>query len=562
MKAIPLKLLSSLFLFFQLSAFAAPEDQLPADEFDIKDAIVFGVTPKGLKTVGTQLSSILEANGVNIFDIKQDVNGADGEGLSFSLPTMATSDFSNNPKTKKTINDVIKNLERFIIGFKVNDHQFDIGIEDIVVEVKLNDLQVEVQNVKDREIVLFFKTKLEKIQLDVKEVNLKDNGNPFLGEFKVQDFELKIDRHVGEALELGLGIQVSATQGGLKAKVLGISDNISKILPQINYNKINFDIPPVYLHINGQDYPLNVAELKVLLEENEPALVETLKGYLEENLGEVAPGFIDKLLDQNLGKISLQNVNLMNPPGAGDSAEEVEPFLWGINSTQLDIRKGNLIMGLDAFLSDEQASGPSIVPPAQTAKIEELKQNVEDLGQDLFLAFSLDFFNQVIGASYARGYFAKFPLNDEEEVSLTRAPVIKVDGQGRGKMKLYLDYCVKGIAKIAVKNPLSMELDLVIDVAMTPSGLIELKVLDIDMDSIYINKKKEFRWPFRNIGYKQAVKKLQNSREGLMGNVLAKGIEIPSELLGLKWQNSEIKVDKSGYFVVYSNLTSNGNGLY
>jgi hypothetical protein len=174
--------------------------------------------------------------------------------------------------------------------------------------------------------------------------------------------------------------------------------------------------------------------------------------------------------------------------------------------------------------------------------------NVKRLDKhDAAISLNQGLINQIIKLSAKRGYFNSIKTGSGAPIKLTKRPMFDLTGK-KPKVSVEVEYKVEGFRAAFVKNPIRINLDLLLDFPVK-NGKASIVAKGVDMSSVFLHDKyiRLFAGKVRD-GVKSEIKKLQ---PGLVGYALAESLPLPDTLLGIGLKIKHIDIDKNGHLVVY-----------
>jgi len=537
-------------------------------KFDIPKAVQFIVSDKGLDKLETNIPAILAANGIDF--------------SNFRIPeykyetTIATEDFSKDPKVKEMIKKTIDALEKYLKDFEIKEHHFVAVLKDLYVKAKWEKITLDIRPIQvnfyelvpqnNRETILkgSFYLEAENIKLKLEDAKIKDLNNEFLGNLEVDGLEIAT-KSASANLKIKVPFELKSNSSGNPVFVVYKPEsNFDKILLTLSYKKII--LPKVSITINDKTFEVDQTEIEKDLARAQGSILEKIQVKLQEIFIKELPDILESSVNKALAK-GFTQVEQMTPPGAPRSGPERQKLMvYGIKMSGIYGAKNLLMINLNGGTKDPYFPNfsPTIWNFPYAASRDYNPNNDKLRKADLSFAFNISFLNRFIEHGFQRGYYSKISFSPKDTIYIQETPKIKMDESGRLKMELKIESKVAGIQGWIVKKPLIVNFELFLKMVIKESFVndgfenvnkktVELRIAEIDLNSIRVNPN-NFRWPFRKRGMKSVYEKLKKSNESAKDYVLTDNLPIPEGLLGLKIDINEVGLDQYGYLMFYCTI--------
>lgn len=531
------------------------ENNAGDENFPIKNAVNVLFTEKGMDQIENNLTNLLRNNGV-------DLSHFAFEKFGYESKKIKTVDLVQDPEMKKLIKSVIDQLENYLDGFDLKDHQFSVNLAGLFVQSEWESINLKIHpflsptsEMQQQPNTLFYADlvlKAKNIKFKIHKTTAFDKGNPFLGQIGVNDFELfSKTGSIPWVLKIPMRIYKNLNTNFLAVETLLPETNIKKIMLALKYQSLI--LPNISIKINDKEFPLKKSKIDELIKNEQDNLLKKFQIMVQENFATMLPKLLDDTLADVLGK-GVTEISEMAPPGA-PVGSQAAPMYWGINVFNVRTGYKHLLLEFNGLAQDPNATSvPTPIAPQYFARgpLNSTHPLLEK--NDIVFAFNIGFFNHFIQLSYQRGYFHSIELGKGEKVQILTNPLLKMDQQGRLKMLVVIGQKVTGIEGWIVKNPVKIAMELVLTLGLnSKTGKAELVAQDIDMDTVSVDLN-NFRWPFRQQGVKAVRSKIESSRAGIKGYVLSDDLPVPERLLGLELQKKATNIDSLGYLMVFTDI--------
>ncbi len=512
----------------------------------IPHAIKLIIGPSGQKVLSDNLPFFIENSGLNLEDFYF-------PSKDLTLPIKTTREFSDNPEIQEIIDKVKETLERFITGIEINDHQVFLSFQEIEVNINWENIDFTIEAPKDPIIKEYYDF-LVRLHLEVKDFNLNvqqmianDLGNPWLGTYGLNDVLIAKDKE-SPHLRLSLPIYFRKDRNNAMSTVL--------MAPNHNFNDIQFDVdfkspiimPKITMNIDNYVMRVNTEEVEALIKEKEHIYKDMIKEKINQMLRKNLPEMINNMLKTKLDR-PFREVNQMQPPGAPDNAE-VAQFIWGIDLQDFSYQRQLLVIDLDANIEDPTFDKDLRLAPRLKAPGKLNLKNANISNYDFTFVLNQGLLNKVLQLSGRRQYFEEIPLAAGEMIRLGKTPELQLAGS-RPHLKLEIEYEVEGFQSVFVKNPIHIEMNLLLDFPLDPQGKVQMIARGVDLNSVHVPSR--YIHMFKNKVRKAVKKRIKEMNAGLNGFVLAPEVPIPTSLGGINLEKLKTQVDPSGNLLIYTN---------
>jgi hypothetical protein len=500
------------------------------------------VSPSGYNGISRNLENLLYLNGIspNSFYLEK-VEAKTEEGPLESL-------VENQPELYDLVKTWREYLQRVLIGIRLDKHQFALEAQNLEANVEWDEFNVNflpasrVLGEKAPGVILNLTAQATSLLLGVDKVRGKDLINPYLGEAGFNDIKINMDPATGP-LEITAQLHITKDQGGFNAKVLPLQWNWQDLTLEATYDR-PLVFPEVKILINGHAIDVNVAELDNIFREKLPALLAKASEVIEKYVTGDGVQSISRSINEKVGQ-GLNETNIMEPPGAPN--KKVKPFIWGLHLDTLGMKGDNISINLSGFARDGVKAENLRLKDIKSAR-KPFTPNVKRLDKhDAAISLNQGLINQIIKLSAKRGYFNSIKTGSGAPIKLTKRPMFDLTGK-KPKVSVEVEYKVEGFRAAFVKNPIRINLDLLLDFPVK-NGKASIVAKGVDMSSVFLHDKyiRLFAGKVRD-GVKSEIKKLQ---PGLVGYALAESLPLPDTLLGIGLKIKHIDIDKNGHLVVY-----------
>ncbi len=562
--------ISALLLLGQpICVYSQKQPTAPMD-FNIDQAVSVIISQKGFDAIKDDIITILNTNGVDLSRFAID----ESEYKSEKIPT---EKLAANPSMQKTIKESKELLEKYLTDFELKDHQFKVNIKKILLQANWKSIQLNVHpfsqgTVSEAKQTELFRADLiltaENIRFSADSLHVTDLENAWLGTWGLNQLVLETQKGT-----IPLRIKVATRffrkpDDALGIEILKVETNIDKLKLDL-HDKMKVVMPKIEIKIDDKSFEVDKTQIEKDLKAQEENILKSLQEAIDKNVQELVPTLINKYLS-SIDTKSVSEISQMAPPSA-PTQTPVDPLVWGIKLSNFTADNGLFAMHFKGLVED----------PTQLQLVQKIKEKTpkskkhpyykkssldsfmsqgslskffadNDL-YDLTFSFKTDFFNEFIIASYNRGYIKTMPLGEDDSITMIQSPYLYVDSQGSLKMHLKFTNVVKGFQKIAVKNPVVIEMDLFIAAPIDPvTKKFTLIVKDFDMDSVQVSED-NFNFLFKDLGVRKTREKIENSRKTTKGMVLSSELPVPSDLLGVSIVPQHASFDKNGYMLFHMN---------
>lgn len=549
-------------------------DNYKSDSFNIPQAVTVAVSDKGFNTIKDDLMTILSSNGIDLSRFLM-------QESSYMMDKVSTEKLVDDPAIQKTITDIKRTMEKYLVGFKLNPHQFSIDLKKVLflaqwksIILNIHPFEHRSKNNEKNDSDLFdadLILEASNIKLSADSISITDLENAWLSTWGLSKLQLEMKKNT---LPLNIVIKTRffrKDDDSLGIKVIGVNSNIEKTTLDMD-NKVSLIMPEVGIFINDKKFFFNEEQLKKDLLIQEQSILKSIQEAINKNVQTLVPTLLTKYLDKILSA-DVSEINQMAPPAAPTTGN-VNPLIWGIKLIKFSADNGLFSLQFNGLVEDPSPtiqalqSGNANTKVGKSHPLSKRQSCLDDFQSkdtmtkyqkkidqyDVSFGFKTDFFNKFINISFVRGYIKDIDLDDGDKITLIEQPVLHVDEQNRLKMRISFTNRVKGfIETIAVKNPILMSMDLILDTPIDPkTQKVNLVVKDIDMQSVHVSED-NFRWPFKSKGVKSAIERVEGARKSSAGYVLSEELPIPTDLMGILLETKASSFDKNGYMIFHSN---------
>lgn len=521
-------ILIGLFCLKLQSAFSYIQTNVPKSGFTIEQAVSVIISQKGFDAIKDDIITILNTNGVDLsrFAVKE---------TEYKTEIIPTEKLAANPSMQKMMRETKELMKKYLLGFEIKDHQFKLDVKNILLLAQWKSIQLNVhpflnKTQKELESTELFKADLimsaENIRIKADSLHLTDLENAWLGTWGLNNLILESMKGTTP-----LKIKVSTrfyrkNDDTLGIEILKVDTNITKIKLDIK-DQLKVVMPKIEIKIGNSTFEVNKTQIENDLKAQETNILKSLQEAIDKNVKELVPTLLNKYAN-NFSTQNISEISQMAPPAAPINVP-VEPLVWGIKLATFTADNGLFAMHFKGLVEDPKpfiatAVQTNIKPKSKKHPLNKLTTidtfmskgaltqfyGENDL-YDLTFSFKTDFFNEFIAVSYNRGYVKTMPLADGDSITMIQSPYLLVDDSGQLKMRLKFTNVVKGFEKIAVKNPVVIGMDLLLETPIDPkTKKFSLKVKDFDMESIQVSED-NFNFLFKELGVRKTKeKRLQN----------------------------------------------------
>lgn len=549
-------------------------NSLKDENFNIPQAVTVALSNQGFNTIKDDLITILSTNGIDLsrFLIQE---------TNHTMDKTSTEKLVNDPAVQNTIIKIKSILENHFDNFKINPHKFSLEIRKILVLAQWKSIVLNIHPFKhdskdvDRNQSDLFKADLvleaKNIKLSADSFSITDLENAWLSKWGINKLKLEMTEK-SKPLKITINtLFYKKEDDTLAVKVTGIDSNIEQTPLDFGDN-FTLEIPKMGFFIEDKKYYIKTDQIKKDLLSIEKTVIATIQEAVNKNIKTLVPTLLTDYIAKVLAT-DMTEINQMSPPGA-PSTGKVNPLIWGIKLIKFSADNGLFSLQFNGLVEDPAPKVEEIVNDNNKKKIgkshplntrevclddyksqETMTKYQKMIDQyDVSFGFKTDFFNKFISISFLRGYIKEISLSDGDKIILIEQPILYVDAQNQLRMRIGFTNHVKGIIEsYAVKNPIVMSMDLILDTPIDPkTHKVTLVVKDIDMESVIVSED-NFRWPFKSKGVKSAKDKVAKARKSSAGYVLSDELPIPTDLMGILLETKASSYDKNGYMIFHSN---------
>ncbi len=508
------------------------------------------ISEKGQQFFKSNLLEIMENNGFSPdkFSIPKS---------TFTLKESSLSSMIEDPELIDLASNIKGSFNRYFNGLEFKEtHQFQIDVGDIEFKANWNEAGVEfrkplVNEISEPyEVLAYIWINASNIDIKISSISARDLNHLFLGDVGLDGLHIK---QLDESENLRIGLP-------LKLKKNGANDfEIIAEAPNSNTRDILFDmdftspirIPEIKVSINGHEASLNLEEVETLFKDNETLILSKIQETLKEQLEEKFPAIVKTEMSKVLNGGFSEKTEML-PPGAPEGRTP-KPLVSQMRIEDIDFKGDNLHIGVGLELDDPSASKQRELPPSHHAQKQPNLKSAKEENYDLTIAVNQGFINRIVQLTAYRQYFSNMPLGNGQTISLAYPPVFNLKGKNKKpSLSVVISYTVEGLAAIAVKNPIQIEMDLLLDFPIDQNTKrIGIEVSGVDMSTVHVPDRfiRMMAGVVRNSAVKQ-VGKLQGSIKGMK---LAEELPVPTDFSGIILEKQDVEVNESGYLMIYTN---------
>lgn len=513
---------------------------------DVKYSIGVMVTPAGQKTISRNIPTILFNNGLSV-----DEFFISDQKLEFEEYDIR--EFGNTEEMKDLFERSKSLLEKYLMGFELNNHLFEIDLKNIFLQMKWDKFALSVQNASFEElsseegVLLVLDVEAPNVKINIDQIRLRDLNNDFLGEFGVDKLFTEI---VEGSVPFTLSLPIHLTlddQGHFKFKVKTPFTNFDQLDLEADFGS-PLVLPNFEVSINGKTFGLNQDNVEKDVRNNRKTITNEIKVKIQNFVDEKMSDFLTEVFNERFSHSTLE-VNEMDAPGA--ESPTAAKYKWGLRFSELGVDEGHLLVALDGFVSDPSNQRVPEMPLKLTAtKFPDYKK-FKNGDFDAALSINQGFMNRILQLSYHRGYYKKVDVEGEDEpLILSKQPSIRVKAKPNGgqlQLKLQLEHTVKGFSSVFVKNPIRVDFAMDLKMSKAENGKTQLQVQGIDMSSVYLDKK--YIRMFGGKVRKSVREKFENIK-GIDGMVLLDEFPVPESIMGIPLAIKDTAIDSNGHMIL------------
>ncbi|MGK5086376.1 hypothetical protein WDW86_02365 [Bdellovibrionota bacterium FG-2] len=530
-------------------------------------AVGLGLTERGQKYFVEHFADVLFANGISL---------SEGQIDSFVLNAEKPLKLDQLPihfqKFSGTLGKIRSILKSWLLGFSFNDPLIRVEVKDIRYSAQIDRLGFSLQTSPVREFtgansaVFVLEAQIPSLRLSAASVMGKNLNNSSLKTFGVRGLFTELS---GESkpleIQIPIGVRIKET-GNVEFNILGIHTSLDQVDLKMGFDR-PLVLPRVEVLIDGHPIALNQAALERELLKLKDRYLEMLQVLLDRFAEEQLPQKLNNLIQAYLPQ-NLVEGNEMAAPGAPVMGAAFQTkFKWWMSPQELRQESHMLFLGLAASVRDPAKSSVEALGTDWSCAEDSMRSmptfsGAHPADYDLALSLNQDLVNQILGLSFARGYFEKVPYGDAgESLAMTVAPELVLTGalaKDRAILRLQVAKKPQGIEKFFVENPLLFSFDMNVRLVVTPgvkgaSSRISLLVDRIDESTVKVKRESVKLGFLHSMIEKSVKKKIRRANVGYKSNpmALAKDVAIPSEVAGIPLSLQSLQSDSSGYIVLY-----------
>lgn len=543
---------------FAGSQMASIRSEVRAEDFknSIPNAIGVYVTQRGQKVFADDLQRILRLNGKDFSELQF-------KGISWEAPAPILNDGLplKVQREQSSFFAVRDSLKRWLMNLDFNDPRPKVDIGTINTKARFTRFSIRTDLAAQKAaglangVGLVLEAEAPEVQVSVSSVRATDLANDYLGQFGLNNLEIRVAKG-SVPLKVLLPILVQANpKDGLSIQALRLRTNLQELNTQLSFAR-PLVVPTVEIRVNGHVMgQLNPKAIEDEILKQQAGLSRALLALAKEYVEKQLPNKINADLAA-LAAQGLDDINELNPPGAGDQVPPSDRFRWGVGVEETTLTKSHLYVGLRGFVRDPKKAKQSPIPDAPDVLL--MLKDIDPNSYDLALALNQIFVNRMLQLSYERGYFDKIPLNENatDFIALAAPPELHADGinqHDRAKLRLRVRHTVSGISAIAVRSPIEVTFDVNVRLTRNSNGDAAMIIDGIDVNGAEVEDRFIRLSMFRDNVMAKVHETLAAKSAGYQAKPrpLMKRIPVPSEVFGIPIKLKDIRTESSGHLLLF-----------
>src|SRR5690606_18454618 len=202
---------------FSLGFKAVGEEKLLyRPEAEIKHAIGVYITPRGQDKIFHNVPELMERNGLSVSQayFHKQLFTMDKKPLEDILPKEGA--------LREAGLKIRESIQRFLLGLEFNEHQFEIDLEGIEIDIQWEDVRIvlDEQQKQQGKLKLDLVFVAKGIDIGIGKLRAQDLGNDILGQVGLDDFRLFLeDGSVPLRVEVPLELENTFSDKGPSLKI-------------------------------------------------------------------------------------------------------------------------------------------------------------------------------------------------------------------------------------------------------------------------------------------------------------------------------------------------------
>jgi hypothetical protein len=538
----------------------------------IHSAISIYLTNKGEQSLSRNLTEILDNAGISVSS-----GYFPEEKFVTSKPIPLSQLAGDNPEIKKTIDLVRTLLQQWLEGFELKDPQPTVTLKSGGYRLSLADMSVSTDRAalkilgKPSGAVLVLQARINTLSMGSDSLTLSDKRNPYLGTIGILSPALTITPNSGRTLDLRVPVYIDVTSKGIQVQVLSADTNLDQT--KLGFTYSGLILPDISVVINGHAFPANKKKMASEFEAMKPKLIEHLKamvgGLVHSNLAKFANDGLAKVL-----KGKLEQVSPMAPPGRPVGSRDPD-FRWGIGLEKISMGDQVTAIQLMSYVEDPKSPGVALDPEAQTrgpVSMAGAKPDQFDLG----LAVGRGLINRILQLAFDRGYVKGIEVPPTKKGGLatklrmlsppqldTYRPTAGQDSlQPKITLKVSLGSPIDDwVQRTMIDNEVRFTMSVVGRLVTLPGqkGLhIQIDTVDESTVDVHDDSLTPLGQLFKGVVTNGVLDKLRTVSAGwkTKPNIVDGELPLPPELFGQKLEMQNMRMDRSGYMILFLNFPS------
>jgi hypothetical protein len=533
-----------------------------AADYNIQNAAGVYFTPKGEQFFQTNLVDVLKTRGIDLShrEMKEVPFGAPGAPLGPTTPLSLANLPPAYQKFRSTLAQARDLIKDWLIGFELKDPKVTGKASDLKYTATFKELSVRADRdlSKDRTdgVIFVLEVVVPQFRFDVAKFVAKDEANTILNNpafggvgAKKIFLELKDDGHPFK-LQAPLRVNVKP-DGTMELQALSVTTNFATLNLRSGFQLV---WPKIQMKLGTQVSTLDTSDVDAKIHRLEQGLIKTLQKYLDNEVQTRLPTELNGLMAAEAAKGFSMPGTIGAPGSPVDPTTQIstQPMLnYSMRPSGLSIGEGGLQLQLGGYVEDPTVDFDS--SPILGVEPKPRLGFVEPANYDFALSVNQTFVNQILKLSYDRGNFDAVDAGGSS-MTLTQAPFFwpgPTDGSGR--LRIVVKHDTSGLKEdLFLEGPVEVEAEMDVTFLVQPDNQMSVLLKNIDEDSFTIEDR-FIRFTSLTGQVRSAIKdQIHDKNTALAGKkVLAQGIQVPQNLLGIPINLLAVNLDPNGHLVFY-----------